>query len=711
MKQNPKAWAAMATTAALVAALMAGCTPATANSTSTSGYTSASTPAATGGDTQTISSSSEKVKDEDLDASWDEASATKITLDGSNITVDGDGAKADGSTVTITAAGTYLLRGSLNDGQVVVDAPEDALVRIVLDGVTLHCETSAPINCEQADKLLLILAEGSQNEVTDGDSYTFPDAATDEPSAAIFSKADLTINGSGLLNVTASYNNGIGTKDDLILVSGGITVKAANHAIRGRDSVTVLEAALTLDAGKDGIQANNTKADDKGWIELYGGSYDITAAGDGIQAETYLTIAGGEYTITTGGGSENAAERAEEAFGPGGGAMPGGGAFTPPTDGAMPQDGEMPTPPDGWGENGGMPTPPGDGGQDTQTTEATGLATTETSALAADTTAVEDASSGSTSSDTADSAESSVSDSFKGLKAGGDLTVTGGSFAIDSADDTIHSNANITLSGGTYTLKSGDDGVHADTNLLVDGDTDITITESYEGLEGATVTIKGGKADINASDDGINAAGGNDSASTGGMFGGQDSFTATEGLYIRIDGGEIDVTSGYDGLDSNGTIEINGGTVRISGPLQGGGEGAIDCDGDVTVNGGTITAAATQGFAVMGAASSTINNAGGQPVLVFQFDSSQSAGTTVELKDDAGNTLASYAPGKDFSQIVFSADGMKDGGTYTVYADGEKAGEVTLVGSYTAVDSAGNAIQNQMGGGGGGFPGGRGQNG
>lgn len=86
------------------------------------------------------------------------------------------------------------------------------------------------------------------------------------------------------------------------------------------------------------------------------------------------------------------------------------------------------------------------------------------------------------------------------------MYLNGGTYQIDSADDSIHSNANITIADGTYTLATGDDGVHADDALIVNGGT-ITVTESYEGLEGLTVTINDGTIDITASDDGINTAG------------------------------------------------------------------------------------------------------------------------------------------------------------------------------------------------------------
>lgn len=622
--------------AALAAGLLSGCTQSNAAAASTS--TGGSSPAAGQSTTvDTTSLTSEKVKAEDLDATWDAATATKIDL-------------SDG-TATITEAGTYVASGDLTEGQIIINAPEDALVRLVLNGASIHNSTGAAINCQQADKLVVILADGTANTLSDGDTYTFPDG-TDEPSATLFSKADLTINGSGSLTVSAAYNNGIGTKDDLIIVSGDITVDAANHAIRGRDSVTVLDGALTLTAGGDGIQANNDTAEDKGWVELYGGTYAITCAHDGVQAETTLTVYGGEFDIVAGGGSANAPARAEEAMGPGG--MGNRGSFTPPdaTASATPADTSA-------AENTAQPLA-ADTSESTATTDAT-------------------------------------SDSYKGLKAVTTLTIAGGTFTVDSADDGVHCNGEVLISGGSLTIATGDDGVHADATLTVEGEPAIDITQSYEGLEGADVIIKGGVIDIVASDDGINAAGGSDATTTGGNFG-PDSFAAGDYL-IRIEGGTISVTAGADGLDSNGDIEVAGGTTTINMTnyqMTGGGDGAIDRDGNMSVTGGTIMAASGTGIVTMGQASTEGTT---QSTLSVNYTTTQAAGTTVELKDDSGNTVASFTPTNSFNCVVFTTPGMADGGIYTLITGGQETLTATLSGAVTSLTDTGEAYSGGMGGG------------
>lgn len=683
--KNNKRLSALLCAFMLAGSLLVGC------GTGAQGGTVSSTTGQTGGDAaMPTSSASDKVKAEDLDASWSEADATNITLSGDTATVDGNGASANGRTVTISTAGTFVVSGTLNDGQIVVNAPTEALVRLVLNGAVLSNNTTAPIVCQQADKLLVILAEGTENTLTDDDSYVFPDAATDEPSAALFSKADLTINGTGALAVNAAYNNGIGTKDDLIIVSGSITVNAPNHAIRGRDSVTVLDGTLNLTAGADGIQTNNDTDVDKGWIELYGGSYTIASGNDGVQAEQALTVYGGTFTLTTGGGSANAPERAAETMGGGrpqmGGAIPAGEIPAGGPGGTPPQALEgQPAP--GTAANAaasattGATEPPADTASDATSDAATADATTD--APAAD--------------------ENTESTSYKGLKAAGALTIAGGTFSIDSADDALHANTDVTVSSGNLAIATGDDGIHADNTLTVENDSVINITASYEGLEGAAVFIKGGRIDIVASDDGINAAGGRDDTAASGLA--PDSFASGDYL-VCIEGGDTAITAGADGVDANGDIAIAGGTllVNMTNYQTMGGDGALDRDGSLTLTGGTVMAAAGNGIVTMGPSNTEGTSA--QAMLEVYYSTVQQAGTTVELKDSTGGTLASFTPTNSFQCVVFTAPGMAVGQAYTLHTGGTETVATTLSATVTSIQDTGEAAASQMGGGG---AGGRGQ--
>lgn len=232
----------------------------------------------------------------DKDASYDEASATRIVLDGSSAAVDGDGASAEGSTVTILAEGTYVVSGTLDDGQLVVDAADTDKVQVVLAGAAIHNEDGPAVYVKQADKCFVTLADGTTNTLTDGAEYVLEDG-TDEPSATLFSCDDLTINGSGMLTVTSAYRHAICSKDDLVITGGTYVVDAAEDALRGRDCVKIADGNFTLTAGGDGIKSNNDGDATRGFVSIGGGTFAIEAGDDGIQAQTYLRIAGGELDI------------------------------------------------------------------------------------------------------------------------------------------------------------------------------------------------------------------------------------------------------------------------------------------------------------------------------------------------------------------------------------------------------------------------------
>ena len=156
----------------------------------------------------------------DLEVGYEESAATKISLDGNSASITGSGASETGGAVTITAAGSYVVSGSLDDGQLVVNAGENDKIQIILNGVSIHCEDHAALYIKQADKVFLTLAEGSDNTLTDGTTYTLNADDDSNVDGVIFSKADLTINGGGSLTVTASYKHGIVSKDDLVITGG-----------------------------------------------------------------------------------------------------------------------------------------------------------------------------------------------------------------------------------------------------------------------------------------------------------------------------------------------------------------------------------------------------------------------------------------------------------------------------------------------------------
>lgn len=573
--------------------------------------------------------------DDYLNAEWDESTAVKITLNESSANIEGSGASEENGTVTISNAGTYVISGTLTDGQIIVNAQSEDVVHIVLNQASITCSSNSAIYGAQSDKIILTLADGTENEMTDGSEYQYADSETDEPDAAIFSKDDLAINGTGSLKVNGNYQDGIRSKDDLVIISGTIDVTAADDGIKGKDSVIVKDAAITVNAVGDGIKSNNDTETDKGYVLLENGTYTITSGNDGIQAETVLQINGGTYQIISGGGSAEAA--AQQTNGPGG---------NMPQRDELPEGMQMPSDSDG--------TAPEDMQPPTEAQKQTAAAdTSETQDQSAET-------------QTADTAAETTS--MKGLKGSGAVFINDGTLTIDSCDDTIHSNGDVTISGGSLTLCSGDDGIHADSNLVISNGT-IDITKSYEGLEGLTIDITGGNIHLNASDDGLNAAGGSDSTTSGNGFG-ADMFAVNEDAYIRITDGYLYVNASGDGIDSNGNIAIDGGIVLVDGPVNGG-DGAFDFNGTAEITNGIVIAAGSAGMAESFSDSSAQNS-----VMVY-YSEVQSAGTLLNLSDSDGNSIVSYAPEKEYQTVLISTPALQTGSTYLLSSGGEAEGTGT----------------------------------
>jgi len=226
-----------------------------------------------------------------------------IELNGASITANNAGVQVNGATATITAAGTYQLQGKLTDGQIIVDTDDAEPVKLVLNGVNLANSKSAPLFIKNAAKTIILLADNSENFISDASEYVYENADQDEPNAALFSDTDLTIAGSGALTVQANFNDGIASKDGLVIDGGNISVTAADDGIRGKDYLVVQNGALTVKAGGDALKADNDEDAAKGYIAIENGEFNLTAGGDGMAAESDVTIAAGKFALTTGGGS------------------------------------------------------------------------------------------------------------------------------------------------------------------------------------------------------------------------------------------------------------------------------------------------------------------------------------------------------------------------------------------------------------------------
>lgn len=288
---------------------LAACSTATADATAsdTTSQLSAETDAVSVvTDTASVSTSallSVKYESEDLNPNVNASDVSYIRLEGDTISYEGENAGVDGSVLTITSAGVYDISGTLNDGQILVDSQYEGTVTLILNGANITSSNSAPIFIRNAEKVIITLADGTQNIVSDGATYVFDSVDLDEPNAGIFSKDDLTINGNGSLTVNANFNNGIASKDNLKITGGNITVNAVNDGIEGKNYIAVNNGTITVNAGADGLQSNNDEDAEKGFVLIEGGTLNITSVMDGIQAETSLAINGGTVSIATGGDS------------------------------------------------------------------------------------------------------------------------------------------------------------------------------------------------------------------------------------------------------------------------------------------------------------------------------------------------------------------------------------------------------------------------
>ena len=544
----------------------------------------------------------------DSKSEYDASKAVTIQLSGTSATASSDSVQINGSTVIIKEEATYVISGSLN-GMLVVDAPDTAKLQLVLNGVDITSEASAALYILEADKVFVTLADGTTNTLANGGSFiTVDDNNID---GALFSKQDLTLNGSGSLTVTSTAGHGIVCKDDLVITGGTYVVNSASHGLDANDSVRIANAVLTIDAGKDAIHCENSEDAAKGFIYISGGTIKAEAEGDGIAASAYMQIEGGTIDLLVGGGSENGTKEHSENFG---GFMGGG--------------------------PGGMGGRPGQLGsnnsQDTTTEEA--------------------------------------STSMKGLKAANSMLISGGSIAVNSADDAIHSDMSVIINGGTFTIASGDDAVHAEDTLTVTAGK-IDISESYEGLEALHIDVQGGDIKLAASDDGLNAAGGTDQSGTtggrdgmfgggpGGMGGGRPGGGGFGGMSgnsngsIKVSGGTLYINASGDGIDANGTVEITGGHTTVVGPTRGD-TATLDYDVSATISGGTFIGTGASGMA------QTFSDSE-QGVIAVSVGN-QFAGTEIILKDTSGKTLISYKPDLDFAVVILSAPDIVKGQTYTI---------------------------------------------
>ena len=262
---------------------------------------------------------------------YDASAATTITASGGSVEVSGTDAGnvgVNGTTVTITGSGTFVVTGALDDGRVVV-AAGDAEVRLVLAGTSITNADGPAIDIQDVGSAVLVLAEGTTNTLADGSTYA--DTGEDAATAALYSSDTLTITGTGSLDVTGSYDDGISSKTGLVITGNPtITVNAADDGVRGKDYLLVSSGRLTVTAGGDGLKSSEDDDETKGFVALGAAAVTLTSGDDGVSATTDVTVDGTTLSVTAGGGQANATVSEQ---GPGGqGAQAGPGRAAPEQD-------------------------------------------------------------------------------------------------------------------------------------------------------------------------------------------------------------------------------------------------------------------------------------------------------------------------------------------------------------------------------------------
>lgn len=443
----------------------------------------------------------------------------------------------NGSTYTINTAGTYTLKGLLQ-GRIIIDATSSSVIELDLDGFRIESSENSPIYAtKKVDTLKIKAKAGTVNAVVDTRAAKTTEV-DDQYEGAIAGKCDMNFIGSGELQVVGGYNNGIHTSKDLKIKNQHLYSYGNNHAIRGGNSITISNTSTYIKAVAktgDGLKSNDasvtSKGNQKGTISITGGSVFIDSMEDGIDAA---------YDVIVNKGVDDETE--EETI---------------PTINIH-TDKYATLNRAGWHEEGN----------------------TDKSATTA-----------------------------KGMKAANSIAISDGNIYMQVYDDGLHANnsdltdsddnstgvqgtGNITISGGTLTIDASDDGVHADGTLSIENGT-VTVTKSYEGLEGNHINVSGGTIRVTGTDDGMNAANPDDSSS--------------EVPSITISGGFLEVSvpssDDRDGIDSNGTYTQTGGIVVCKGPNSQN-AAALDHEKDANVTGGVLIAlGAIEGY----------NQGGGNP--------------------------------------------------------------------------------------------------
>lgn len=654
---------------------------------------------------------------------------TEITGEFSITSTDGSTITQNDSVYTITQAGEYTVTGLLSEGQIVVNADDNAEITIVLNGTSITCSNGSPIYIKNADNVKIKSEENTYNCIVDARAEAddnSDNSSSENGNAAIYAACDLKLVGKGALSVTGNYNNGIQSKDDISIKNVTIKVNAINNAIKGNDEVAIESGEIIAISRKgDGIKTSNsslsTKEKQKGNVIISGGNIDIYAACDGIDAaygvdvssdgnlniytDTYSDYSEAVAADTSGSSasssgfsisnpSSSASNPGSSASNPGSSNQNQGSSSKSSSNATMmtyittantdnQNNSRVGTPPDmnNAQNNGNMGNPP-----DMNNSSSNSDNNPDMKGNFGGRNRAANGMPGNNSSGNS----SKKSYSTKGIKAESEINISGAAINISSTDDGILANSDsgvletgedgkgiISISGGTITISTGDDGIHADKELnITDGY--INVLTSYEGLEAITINISGGQSFVYAADDGINACTGD----------------GTSTPLINITGGYVDVTTGSgdtDGIDSNGNYTQSGGMVLVKGGSSSGQvSGSIDVDGNITITGGTCVA-------LGGICETPVNS-----VNAYVFSSVSFNAGSYSVKDSSGNEIISFTLNNSYSNGWICTSALTTNTEYTLYCDGSSLTNWTQSAGTMGASNAGGFGSNPGGFNGGG---------
>lgn len=563
----------------------------------------------------------------DLDASYDASSATVITLSGDSASVQGAGAQTSAAGVVISSAGTYIVSGELTDGQLMVDAGDDDKVQLVLAGATIHNEDGPAIYVRNADKCFVTLDAGTENNLSDGSSYALEDDS-DEPYATLFSRCDLTLNGSGTLNVTSAYRHAVCSKDDLVVVSGTYNISAVEDGLRGHDSVKVRDGVFAIQAGGDGIKSNKDDDPTKGFVSIDGGTFDIQAGDDAVQGKTLVRLAGGSMAVAA---NDDAFHSDLEMHLLGASMEAGAG------DDAFHAETKLTV----------------DGGTVNVTSCNEGYEAEKVYVNGGDTHIV--ASDDGVNASAADLSDDADADTVSSTlpnggtpgapgKGGGAATPDAGGQAPAGAQQSGQAPDAAAQQGGQAPGAAG-------------------VQQGGQAPDAAGAQQGGSAPEPPASDNAGGAGVIDPGQQGGGPAAGGGVGQADSSCLIQINGGYVVVDSVGDAIDSNGNVEVTGGVLLVSGPTSDG-DGAFDYDGGATISGGTVLMVGSTGMAQ--------SFTGGTQAFAMTSASGE-AGQSVCVVDGSGNVVTSFTATKRFGMVLTSSPAFAEGGEYTLVIGGEVA--------------------------------------